>query len=1067
MVALVLAFGIVLVPEVAAAGTTGVINGRATGAHDGKPVANASVTAASPSARYTGQTDASGFFAFTGVTPDTYTVSFAKPGFEPFAESGVTVAADQVAVVNVPLTASLKTIGSTVARANRGAYQPAQTQDTYTVTTTQLQTIQGKSGVTDEKSLLARMPGASLDVKGLPVLRGGRVDEEGYAFEGIEQTNAFNGLSQNVYRINSAVGQLQLTPGPGDASSGNTGTGVINLVAKRGTYPAFSSFDVEALAQPFGNQYSAEYGFATKDGRFSNYVMYLGARGGAQYGPFGTPAAQIGTTVFYSPARTFASDFVENFVYKFGRDNRQSLQVLYQNQQYDTTGTYGGTVLPYATSDPYVNFLTGAFLGLSPQQLRQLSTLYPLQQSASSTLGTRGAVATFTPSYTAKLQYTNSLNPSTFLSAKIYETYGVTTSDAPYREARLSTLGVYGAEGGRRDGVALDLSKQLGSKHLLQAGTKYEVNVPTLQFVDPQDALYAFGGIANANSSALYAFINPNDPNPALANCPIDPPSLAGTGRSYCGYLTAFLGANPGQVPPIQQGSHAIRQDYAAYVSDTFAPNDRLKIALGLRLDGAHYQLPSTAGCDSLAADTCQYAQTGSVNGHPVVDVPNSARNPLIPQPRLAAAYRFSGNDAVRASYGRSVEFVPIKLVDQADTPAYYARYANIPSYDAFGAMAAGVPPGQPFPARTCGITADRLCTSFADQLHWTDQMVASGIPIVPAKPETFTNYDFSYQHLFPHNVGLRVTPFYRRGYDAIALVAQVRLNPVTGQPFTNPATGAPQYGVTATTNLGRDSTTGIELALSRETQFGLSAQISATYINEFSNVVPTSPGEDFEPQIPVPSIVLGNMYRVGFISPFTATAALSYRTRSGWRVNPVLTYTRGFPLGVGNLVAGQVNGVFTNLPNTNATGNFSVRGVGGSPAYVDPQNPGTLYKPNVDATRGLPEGASPGGFLSSPSVNADLSVEYSPRPGKSTFGVIVTNLLSRTANSASYFLNDRYQPVATGISGPQTGYSAFPVTFPNHGVGQYTLVEHGNQPYLVLNNQPPAAVRFYYQVKM
>jgi hypothetical protein len=236
VVAFLLAFGVGVVPMAAAeAGTTGVINGRATDAHGGKPIAAATVSAASPSARYSGQTDTNGFFVFTGVTPDTYTVSFAKSGFEEFTESGVTVFADQVAVVNVPLVATLKTIGTTVSRSNRGSYQPSQPQDTYTVTGSDMQTIQGKSGITDEKSLLSRLPGASLDVNGLPVLRGGRVNEEGYAFEGIEQTNAFNGLSQNVYRLNPAVGQLQLTPGPGDASSGNAGTGVINLVVKRGT----------------------------------------------------------------------------------------------------------------------------------------------------------------------------------------------------------------------------------------------------------------------------------------------------------------------------------------------------------------------------------------------------------------------------------------------------------------------------------------------------------------------------------------------------------------------------------------------------------------------------------------------------------------------------------------------------------------------------------------------------------------------------------------------------------------------------------------------------------------
>jgi TonB dependent receptor/Carboxypeptidase regulatory-like domain len=1047
------------------AGTTGVISGRAVAIADGRPLAGATVTAVAPTARYAAKTDPSGFYSFAGVSPDTYAVSVEAPGFDPFVQPGVTVFADQVAVVNASLQKTLQTIGRAATR-SRGAFQTAQTQDTYSVTASQMQTLQGKSGVTDEKQLLARMPGASLDVNGLPVLRGGRVNEEGYAFDGIEQTNAFNGISINQYRINASVGQLQLTPGPGDASTGNAGTGLINLVAKRGAYPAFASLDLETLAKPFGRQYQADYGFATKDGRWSNYLMLLGSSEAAQYGPFGTPAAQIGTATFYQPAITVARDVVDNLVYRFGRDQSQSLQLLYQNQELDQQGTYGGQNLPYATSDPYATFLTAAFLGLSPQQHVQLTTPYPFQQSPTQLLGTRAAVGFTTNSSTVKLQYSNNLNTSTFLTAKLYESKGLTIRDAPYDEARLSSLGVYGFEGGTRDGVALDFTKQLGQKHLFQAGTKYETNRPQLGFVDPQDALYAFGGIAGDPSSAVYAFVTPNSPNPYLANCPIDPPGLP-AGASYCGYLAKYLGANPGPVPPIQQGSTAIRQDYAAYVTDTWSPSARFKATIGLRLDGAHYQLPSTAGCDSLTADTCQYAQTGSVNGHPVVDVPNAVKNPLIPEPRLAMAYRFSGTDAIRASYGRSVEFVPIKLIDQADTINFYSAYANVPSYDAIGAMKAGVAPGQPFPAYTCGITADRFCTSFADQLHWTDQRVASGIPIVPALPETFNSYDFSYNHLFSHDVGLRLTPFYRRGYNALAQVAQLRLNPITGQPFINPATGAPQHGASVTTNLGLDRATGVELAITREVRFGLSAQISATYINEFSNVIPTTPSEDNQPGIPVESLALGNLYRVGFISPFTATGALSYRTKSGFRVNPVVTYTRGFPIGVGSLIATQINGAYANVPNTNATAGSSVRGPGGSPAYVDPQNPGTLRNPNVDATRGLSETSSAGGILSSPSYNMDLSLEYSPGAGRHTIGALVTNVFNRTSNSASYFLNDRYQPVATGISGPQTGYSAFPVAYPNHGVGQYQLSMLGNEPYLVLTDRPPIAFRLYYQVKL
>ena len=77
---------------------------------------------------------------------------------------------------------------------------------------------------------------------------------------------------------------------------------------------------------------------------------------------------------------------------------------------------------------------------------------------------------------------------------------------------------------------------------------------------------------------------------------------------------------------------------------------------------------------------------------------------------------------------------------------------------------------------------------------------------------------------------------------------------------------------------------------------------------------------EDFFPSIPPESLRLGNTYRVGFLSPFVGSIALQERTRSGWRINPVFFYSRGFPISPGLITAASVNGSPFNLPNTNVT---------------------------------------------------------------------------------------------------------------------------------------------------
>ncbi|HMD01509.1 MAG TPA: carboxypeptidase-like regulatory domain-containing protein, partial [Candidatus Baltobacteraceae bacterium] len=307
------------------AGTTGTISGTITDQKTGAPLPNVTVSAVSPTGHYTSHTDAKGFFAFTGVSPDTYTVSFELTGHRPASLTGINVFADQVASVSTKLSTELQTIGSVTARAPGGAFQPTQTQDTYDVTSTQIATLLGKTDSISETNLITRLPGGSLDRYGYPVLRGGREYEEGFQFEGIDYVDAFTNQFTNSLALNPAVGQLQFTPGAGDASSGNVGTGAFNLVSKKGTYPAFGSLDVEALLNPFTHQLGFEYGFATPNGKFSNYFSFLGSNQANQYGEYGTPATNLSTGTAYSQIMTTSRDVVENMIFKFGRDNNQSL----------------------------------------------------------------------------------------------------------------------------------------------------------------------------------------------------------------------------------------------------------------------------------------------------------------------------------------------------------------------------------------------------------------------------------------------------------------------------------------------------------------------------------------------------------------------------------------------------------------------------------------------------------------------------------------------------------------------------------------------------------------------
>src|SRR5579863_2039101 len=111
----------------ALAGTTGVISGTVTAADTGAPIAGAEVSATSPTGHYTTVTNSRGFFAFTGVSPDTYTVSFKADGFQSQLATGINVYPDQTARADARLPRGLRTIATVPVRAMAGAYQPTQT----------------------------------------------------------------------------------------------------------------------------------------------------------------------------------------------------------------------------------------------------------------------------------------------------------------------------------------------------------------------------------------------------------------------------------------------------------------------------------------------------------------------------------------------------------------------------------------------------------------------------------------------------------------------------------------------------------------------------------------------------------------------------------------------------------------------------------------------------------------------------------------------------------------------------------------------------------------------------
>ena len=95
IVFVLLAVALGAAPAAAAEATTGMITGSVFDNQSGGVVADARITAASPSGTFTAQTDMHGRFRLLGLAPDTYIVSVQAPGFAPLSQNGVTVLAGQ------------------------------------------------------------------------------------------------------------------------------------------------------------------------------------------------------------------------------------------------------------------------------------------------------------------------------------------------------------------------------------------------------------------------------------------------------------------------------------------------------------------------------------------------------------------------------------------------------------------------------------------------------------------------------------------------------------------------------------------------------------------------------------------------------------------------------------------------------------------------------------------------------------------------------------------------------------------------------------------------------------
>ena len=262
------------------AGTTGRISGAVLSADTGAPISNATVVATSPSQTASAKTDAAGNFTFISLSPDTYSVTANREGYQPASQAGVTVFADATQTVSLRMQSSLKTIANVRSAGSSVLVKSGTTADVYSInaaTQDKISALGGGGGLNSAYSAIASVPGAFVPLNQMGYfqtvhIRGGDYDQVGYELDGIPVNRSFDNYPSGAA---SSLGQqeLQVYTGASPANSEGQGlSGYINQVIKTGTFPGFGSIALGIGAPAFYHKAAVEAGGASPNRLFSYYV---------------------------------------------------------------------------------------------------------------------------------------------------------------------------------------------------------------------------------------------------------------------------------------------------------------------------------------------------------------------------------------------------------------------------------------------------------------------------------------------------------------------------------------------------------------------------------------------------------------------------------------------------------------------------------------------------------------------------------------------------------------------------------------------------------------------------
>ncbi|HEY4442263.1 MAG TPA: TonB-dependent receptor [Candidatus Elarobacter sp.] len=865
---------VLLLPSPALAGTTGSIVGKLVDQKTGAPLAGASVVASSPSQTERSTTDANGGFRFLSLSPDTYTVTVSRTGYETLQLAGITVQADQTQTLNRDLAPRLATIGSTTSRRASDLVKPGTTSDVYSVSGANADAagaLGGPGGLTNAYSAIASVPGTVVQggqqgwYQQLSI-RGGDIDQVGYELDGIPVNRVYDNAPQTML---STLGQQELqvyTGGTPATSDGQGLSGYVNQVIKTGTFPTSVTLNGGVGFPAFYHHGSFEIGGATPNRNFSYYAgtsganedfRYLDQYNGASDPRFFYPMAWPGRfniydgtpgTLYFSPGQTYTissmsqRDSVVNLhwgiPHKGGKDDVQFLYVTSEifNSYYSSVNDQGGagyvgnalnggTPFQATWQDGYTyngpvfaapnaGLVTPYYFMNSPAN-RPFNA--PLSNSTRDTNDNGVAVL--------KLQYQKNINDRSFL--RLYG-YSVYSNWFIHGAANQEFTCCFGAELNDYEipshtyGATLQYSNQLTDKHLLNfSATESQTKIQRRYF-------YGFPG----NQGMSTPFTNLIDPRTAAQTGNCYDPTTGGLTSCYGGTRGTF--ANP--APPIAALFAGVNPQWtvtengplgrvnnvspfftAASLSDNWNVNAKLNLNLGVRFENYTNRLGDTTASPVAGSALNRAFWVKAFNNENCYKpgVFGAINIASAATPDANGVFATPANCAALAGPGYLPANFQNSTLDKISASVIQPRVAFTYTVNPDTVLRGS------FGVYSRPVNTSWLQYNDLNDRDWTLYAASNFLgygfnsPVHQLQPDTSYNYDFSLeQHLRGTDASFKLTPFYRSTRN------QLQAFPI--------GIG----GIVSGFNVGHQTSYGVELAL-RKGDFarnGFAGQLAYTY---------------------------------------------------------------------------------------------------------------------------------------------------------------------------------------------------------------------------------------------